>query len=210
MSNYSHCSLESTYKRFAKGTSHSTPLTSHFYSWSSMLYNSTFNNSDELKLETSRTCFSLKQSNELLWVSWNNSTERRISAAPICTSAAPPYIFGILQPWRLKFGVQHPVAKIYFHKKFQPNRTSSFWVMANFPWFFGHFEDSFLLSLFLLFFPHIWPYLWNYWSDWTEIFCESRFWPSGGTHQISAFKVEGCRRYWVVCVTCKVIFWCAI
>ena len=87
--------------------------------------------------------------------------------------------------------------------------TSSFWVMANFPWFFGHFEDSFLLSLFLWFFPHIWPYLWNYWSDWTEIFCESRFWPSGGTHQISAFKVEGCRRYWVVRLTCKWCGWAA-
>ena len=78
--------------------------------------------------------------------------------------------------------------------------------MANFPWFFSHFEDSFLLSLFLLFFPHIWPYLWNYWSDWSEIFCESRFWPSGGTHQITAFKVEGCRRYWVVRPECR---WCA-
>ena len=63
--------------------------------------------------------------------------------------------------------------------------------MANFPWFFGHFEDSFLLSLFLLFFPHIWPYLWNYWSDWTEIFCGSLYWPWGAAHQISAFKVEG-------------------
>ena len=79
--------------------------------------------------------------------------------------------------------------------------------MANFPWFFGHFEDSFLLSPFLWFFPHIWPYLWNYWSDWTEIFCESSFWPSSGTHQISAFKVKGCRRYWVVQLTWKWYFW---
>ena len=81
--------------------------------------------------------------------------------------------------------------------------------MANFPWFFGHFEDSFLLSLFLLFFPHIWPYLWNYWSDWTEFFCEGRFWPSSGTHQITAFKVERCRRYWVVRLTCKWCGWAA-
>ena len=59
---------------------------------------------------------------------------------------------------------------------------STFWVMANFPWFFGHFEDSFLLSLFVWFFSHIWPYLWNYWYNCTEILCENRFWTSGGTH----------------------------
>ena len=32
-----------------------------------------------------------------------------------------------------------------------------------------------------------WPLLRNYWSDWAEIFCESRFWPRGAAHQISAF-----------------------
>ena len=71
--------------------------------------------------------------------------------------------------------------------KFQLIWTSSFWVMANFPWMFGHFEDFFFLPLFLLFFPHIWSYLWNYLSNWTEISCGSRFWPLGAAHQISAF-----------------------
>ena len=86
---------------------------------------------------------------------------------------------------------------------------TSFWFMAIFPSFFGHFEDFFFLPLFLLFFPHIWSYLWNYLPDWTEIFCGSRFWPRGAAHQISAFKVEGCRRYWVVRLTCKWCGWAA-
>ena len=31
-----------------------------------------------------------------------------------------------------------------------------------------------------------------HWSKWTGISCESRVWPPGATHQISAYKFEGC------------------
>ena len=30
----------------------------------------------------------------------------------------------------------------------------------------------------------------RYWSNWTEIFCESIFWPSGGTHQIQPLRLK--------------------
>ena len=78
----------------------------------------------------------------------------------------------------------HPITKIYNQTKFQLIWTSSFWVMANFPIKFPAFWGIFLSqSFFVIFPPHIWPNLWNYWSDWTEISCESIFWPSSAKLQ---------------------------
>ena len=69
----------------------------------------------------------------------------------------------------------------------------------NFSSNFWHLED-FLKKV--CFSTHIWQYLRNHCSDWTEIFCENRVWSQVATHQITAFKVEGCRRYWVVRLEC--------
>ena len=101
------------------------------------------------------------------------------------------------------------MAKICSHKKFQSNRASSSRDMIKYVEKITKKEREGKSPQNDQKIKENWPLLRNYLSDWTEILCGRRFWPRGAAHQISAFKVEGCRRYWVVRLTCKWCGWAA-